>query len=89
LKRILVILTLALAVLYLCDYLSVRYRVPNRDPFGSVTIEHYYAVHEKSGKTEFIFQNPETQKCVRSLFPHLGLLPCWYGNWKREKRVDI
>jgi hypothetical protein len=72
------------------DYVSVRYRVlKGRDPFTTVAIQPYYAIHEKSGKTEFDFAQPQTEICVRSLFPHSGYRPCWYVNRHTEKRIDI
>jgi len=75
---------------YAGDYLSVRYRVPkDRDPFSTVTIQPYYAIHEKNGKTEYDFAPPEDQTCVRSLFPHFGYSPCWYVKRHTDKRIDI
>jgi hypothetical protein len=81
---------LALAILCGGDYLVIRLRIwRNRDPFGTVQIERYTAVHEKNGKTEFTFDQPETATCIHSLFPHLGYAPCWYLNRHKEKRMDI
>ena len=75
---------------YAGDYLSVRYKIPKgRDPFSTVTIQPYYVIHEKSGKTEYDFADPQNQVCVRSLFPHFGYTPCWYLNRHTEKRIDI
>jgi hypothetical protein len=81
----------ALALLtYACDYLSVRYKIPNgRDPFSTVTIQPYYAIHEKNGRTEYDYAQPQTQVCVRSIFPHFGYSPCWYVNRHTDKRIDI
>jgi hypothetical protein len=77
-------------ITYVGDYLSVRYKIPKgRDPFSSVTIHPYYAIHEKNGRTEYDFAQPETQVCVRSLFPHFGYSPCWYVNRHTDKRIDI
>jgi len=77
-------------VTYAGDYLSVRYRIPKgRDPFSTVAIQPYYAIHEKNGRTEYDFAPPETQACLRSLFPHFGYSPCWYVKRHTEKRIDI
>lgn len=79
-----------LAVLYLADYSAVRYKIAaGRNPFGSVTIRSYYAVQEKNGKTEYIFNNQEGQTCIHSLFPHLGCIPCWYLTRHPEKQITI
>ncbi len=89
-KRTLITAVLLLAALYAGDYASVRYRVPkSRSPFGQVQVRRYYAVQQKSGKPDFYFDQPQTQTCVRSLFPHLGYSPCWYLNRHREQRIDI
>jgi len=89
-KRILFITVLALLILYLGDYLSVRYRIPkSRSQFGVVKIQRYYAVGLKSGKTEFMFLTPENQVCVHSLFPHLGYSPCWYLSRRSVRRIDM
>ncbi len=75
---------------YAADYLSVRYKIPNgRDPFSTVTIQPYYAIHEKNGRIEYDFAQPQTQVCIHSLFPHFGYAPCWYVNRHTDKRIDI
>jgi len=93
-KRIVAILTGSLLAVFLVtysgDYLVVRYRIArNRDPYGRVTVQRYYAVKEKSGKTEFMFNPPEAEVCVHSLFPHFGCKPCWYLNRHTEIRTSI
>jgi hypothetical protein len=61
----------------------------HRDPYGSVIVSHYYAVSQKSGKTQFIFDPPAPETCVNSLFPHSDLQPCWYLKRHPEQRTDI
>lgn len=78
------------AVTFVGDYALLRYRIAaQRNPFGSVTVRPYYAVRLKSGKTEFLFQNPQPETCVNSLFPRFGMAPCWYARRHLEKRTDI
>lgn len=78
------------ALAYAVDYIFFRYRVAkDRQPFGQITVSRYYAVEQKSGKTQFIFQPPEAQTCVHSLFPHTDLVPCWYLQRHTEQRTDI
>jgi hypothetical protein len=89
-KRLLFIAVLTSFILYLGDYLSVRYRIPkSRSQFGVVKIQRYYAVGLKSRKTEFMFLPPENQVCVHSLFPQLGYSPCWYLSRRNVKRIEI
>ncbi|HZQ23928.1 MAG TPA: hypothetical protein VFA89_14140 [Terriglobales bacterium] len=77
-------------LLYAADFLIFTLKVHRHgNAFGVVTVEHYYAVHEKNGKTEYIFQNPENQLCAEALFPHAGDSPCWYARRRKERKVDI
>ena len=72
------------------DYAGLRYRIAaQKDPFGAVTVRPYYAVRLKSGKTEFLFEDPQPETCVNSLFPHFGMTPCWYARRHPERRIDI
>ena len=79
-----------LAITYAGDYVVLRYRVAKqKNPFGQVTVTPYYAIHLKNGNTEFDFQPPQSQTCANSLYPHLGMQPCWYLSRHREKRIEI
>ena len=86
-----VIVLTSLGVLaYAVDYLIFRYRLAsNQRPFGSVTVQSYYAVGQKNGKTEYLFDPPQPQTCVHALFSHAGYAPCWYLSRHREERTDI
>jgi len=89
-KRLIVIAVLLSCVLYVGDYLSVRFRIPtSREPFGVVTVQTSYAVKQKDGKTEFYFNPPENQTCVHSLFPHMGYAPCWYLKRKTRQQINM
>jgi hypothetical protein len=78
------------AIVYVSDYLVFRIRAARgQNVFSDVTIEHYDAIREKNGKTEFIFHDPTTQRCVHALFPHAGQSPCWYVERHKEQRTDI
>jgi hypothetical protein len=83
-KRVLLLLVLAMAAVYGVDYLVARSR-----PLGSVRVQPYYAVPQKDGKTEFIMLDSQVDSCVNSLLPHLGLQPCWYLNRNKQKRIDM
>jgi hypothetical protein len=94
LKRIFVgtiaVLAGAAVLALVADYAAFRVRVAaNWNPYGSVIVNHYYAVAQKSGKTEFIFDPPRPQACVHALFPHAGWVPCWYLSRHADQRTDI
>ena len=75
---------------FLIDYGVFRLRVvTGRQAYGSVVVRSYYAVAQKNGKTEFLFDPPQPWTCVNSLFPHGGYPPCWYLGRHPEQRTDI
>ena len=65
-------------LVYAGDYLSLRLRIPNREPFGTVQVQRYFEVALKNRKTEYMRDEPRPQPCVHSLLPHYGDTPCWY-----------
>ena len=86
-----ILFLLAAAILaFGLDFAIFRIRVAtNRNAYGAVTVNHYYAVLQKNGKTQFIFDPPQGVACVNSLFPHAGALPCWYLSRHPEQRTNI
>jgi hypothetical protein len=93
LKRLSIIavvgLLLAGALVYVCDYVSLRYRIPNnRQQFGSVIVQRMWVIPTKDGKTQYAFDPPAPQDCVNSLFPHLGDPPCWYLSRHQRQQVN-
>jgi len=87
-RRLGAALGLALVV-YAGDYVSLRFRIPPREPYGMVQVRHYYAVKLKNKNTEYLFDEPQDQTCVNSLFPHEGDTPCWYLVQHKQQRIDI
>lgn len=65
-------------VVYGMDFLSLRLRIPNREPIGSVEVQRSFEVALKNRKTEYMRDEPRPMPCVRSLLPHYGDKPCWY-----------
>ena len=78
-----------LALLFAGDYISIAYRIPpGREQFGSVQVQTLLAVPQKDRKTEYIADPPQVQQCVNSLFPQLGLTPCWYLSRHATQQVN-
>jgi hypothetical protein len=80
---------LASAVLVLCillvlffagDYVVMRFRfaVHGVDAVTARLVT-YDAAMLKDNKYSVFFDQPQTQTCVKSIFPWLGLEPCWYA----------
>jgi hypothetical protein len=78
-----------LLLLYLGDYVSIAYRIPRgREQFGSVEVQKLLVVPQKNHKNEYIADPPEAQQCVHSLFPQLGLTPCWYVSRHATQQIN-
>lgn len=85
-----VFLTATALLTFAVDFGWFRLRVAtNRNPYGSVVVNHYYAVAQKNGKTQLIFDPPAPVSCVNALFPHAGMQPCWYLRRHTDQRTDI
>jgi hypothetical protein len=82
-RRLLSNLALAVCVLFVAlfagDYLALRYRFAAHG-VDSVTahVTTYDAARMKNSKYAIFGDQPQTETCVRSIFPWLGLDPCWY-----------
>jgi hypothetical protein len=61
----------------------------NRNAYATVTVNHYYAILQKNGKTQLIFDPPQPETCVNALFPHSGMQPCWYLSKHPDQRTSI
>ena len=89
LRTVLVVLGTA-ALVWLVDFAVFRIRAAtNRNPYGSVTVNHITAILQKSGKTQFIVDPPQPQTCVHALFPHSGAQPCWYLSKHPDQTTNI
>lgn len=78
--RLLLAALISLAVAYGADYASVRYKMAGPregEAFGTVTF--YIAAPLKNKRVEVFYDQPQTEICVHSLFPHFGHRPCWYA----------
>jgi hypothetical protein len=72
------------------DFGVFRLRVArNWHPYGSVVVRRTYAVLQKNGKTQFIFDPPTPENCANALFPHSGMQSCWYLRRHPEQKTNI
>ncbi|HXJ80310.1 MAG TPA: hypothetical protein VMS64_16720 [Candidatus Methylomirabilis sp.] len=88
--RSLIVLVVLLSLLYIGDDVSVRYRMAHQkdgDPLQRVT--YYIATMLKNGRVEVFYDQPQTEVCVRALFPHRGYRPCWYVTRHTVRRVAV
>ena len=90
LKRSIAALILVLAIVYAADWAWVECKASwLTGAFGAVEVQRYYAVKQKDGKTEFLFDNPAKETCVNSIFPHRGHDPCWYLRRHSRQQVNL
>ncbi|MFZ0582704.1 MAG: hypothetical protein WAN72_19465 [Candidatus Acidiferrales bacterium] len=84
-----VIAVLALFVIvYVCDYGLLRFKMSRNkgaDAMGTVT--SYYSTALKDGRLQIFTDQPQTETCVHSLFPHSGMRPCWYASRNNVKTI--
>ena len=89
-RNIVVAVFCLVAVVWLIDLGSFRYRVfRNRNPYGGATVYEYYAIGEKNQRTEYVYKSTERETCANALFPRAGFPPCWYARRHTEKQVKI
>jgi|SRR5277367_1421966 len=75
--------------LYVGDYLLLHARIAMRGADAATsTVTIYYAALLKNGKFSVFYDQPQTQSCVRSIFPWLGYQPCWYLSRHAIKTVN-
>ena len=77
---------IAALVTYAADSLVFTLR---QNPVASVTVQPYLAVPQKNGRIQFMFEYARNQPCVRALFPHRGISPCWYLRRHTEQRTKL
>jgi hypothetical protein len=83
-------LVLLLLLVFVADSIALRLHIPgNRPEFSTFQVRPYYAVKMKDGKTQFMFEDPQDETCVNSLFPQLGYRPCWYVSKSKMKQIPL
>ena len=88
-KRFRLILVIAAVVLYGLDFLSLELGIPRRDKLSSITVHTYYNVKLKSGKFEYDYAGDHQEDCANSIFPQIGLKPCWYLARHTNQEITI
>jgi len=79
LGRCLFLFVALVALVYVCEDSLLRFRLAHGGRarvFDTLTV--YEAGAVKGNKLEYYFDQPQAVTCVRAMFPHLGVPPCWY-----------
>lgn len=81
LKWIGAVLVALAGLVYAGDFVWFEFRIHNAKPNDPLeTVTFFYATGVKGGKVEVFYDQPQTQICVHSIFPHQGYKPCWRFN---------
>jgi len=81
--KALAIAALAVALVYICDSLYLRFVLGGANSPAAVgSVQYYPAAQQKNGTVQIYFESPQTESCVHALFPHYGYNPCWYAKRK-------
>jgi hypothetical protein len=73
-----IVLVVLLGVLYVGDWLVLRWRVARGTAFGSVEVHQFLATSLKGSKTEYDLVGSFQEACSRSIFPQQGKPACWW-----------
>jgi hypothetical protein len=77
-----------LGLFYAVEDLRIR-RAANAFPGSQVeTLTFYYSTRLKNGRVQVYYDQPQTEVCVRAVFPHAGRRPCWYARREPVRLVS-
>jgi hypothetical protein len=82
--KTLVWLVVAVALVYLGDWMVWRIRVAMGGGMGKVTVSRFAVAPLKGNKEEYYFDGMAEVDCSRSIFPQAGSGACW---WVGRHRV--
>ena len=89
-RRIVMYFLLGVAVLYAGDYLSLRFAIPGgRKTTEVIRVRPVMDIPQKSGRDELQPLDAENITCAISLFPHMGMKPCWWVRRHRQPIIDM
>ena len=84
-KGIVAVLLLPLTF-YGLDYLYARAR---HNAFGDVAVDRMFAMTNRWGAVEYSVGKSGYERCVYSVFPHFGYVPCWYLKTQDVRYIRI
>jgi hypothetical protein len=91
-RRVVIVVLAVFGVVYAGDYLYARSRLAGSAAngiLGSITVQRYWEIPQKSGKVEYSFDAPSQQTCIHSIFAHAGYSPCWYLSRRKTVRMSM
>ena len=76
----------ALLVFYVVDDLYARAR---SNPYSDVPVDRMFAMENRWGGTEYSVGKSGYERCVFSVFPHFGYVPCWYLKTQDVRYIHV
>jgi hypothetical protein len=73
-----VVMVVLLALLFVGDWLVLRFRIAHGTGYSTVSVDQFLATSLKGNKTEYDFVGTVQETCSRSIFPQNGNPPCWW-----------
>jgi hypothetical protein len=71
------ILLVAIVVVYLIDWATLRIRMLHGGGYSTVQVDEYLSTPLKGNKDEYDYMGAAPEPCARAIFPH-GAPPCWW-----------
>ena len=77
-REVVIVLIVLLGILYVGDWLVLRWRVARGTALGSVEVHQFLATSLKGDKIEYDMTGTVQEKCARALVPQQGNPACWW-----------
>jgi hypothetical protein len=78
-----------LIALYAADYAVLQIRIARHGSDSVLsTVTVFLATPLKGDKVSIYYDQPQSEPCVRSVFPQLGYAPCWYLRRHSVQLID-
>jgi hypothetical protein len=88
-ERVAVGLLATVVLAWVADYALFRLRLAHGQAYESVEVNHFLEVPLKNGHRQYDYVSSDREGCVRALFPHGAVLPCWYLRRHPDRREDV
>ena len=79
---------LGAGVFYTVEDLRLRHATSASAGSQTETLTFYYSTRLKNGRVQVYYDQPQTEVCVRTVFPHGGRRPCWYARREPVRLVS-
>jgi hypothetical protein len=75
---VVIVMIVLLELLYLGDWLVLRFRLAHGTAYRVVEVNQFLATPLKGNKVEYDLMGKLQKTCIRSIFPQKGTPACWW-----------